>query len=186
MADKEESLEERARKLDRQALDKMGDNVSLATRGPNLIFAERSDVRCPLCQEYFDKRYDVARSNFAKRKIFVLVCHTDKVGILEMDPHVGQWEAALVGNKIACPACDTDMRFFCTSAPFVKAKCPKKDCGATITSVSPKKELGLTLIPTTAKDGEGKAVGGVLAPGASKDALGAPEGPLDGQGRLLH
>lgn len=144
---KNKSLEERARELDRGALDKIGDAVTLNTRNPNFQFAEDTNIRCPLCEEKFEKMIDRVRSSMKKRKVYVLVCHRDKIACLENDPFVGKWESALKGEKIPCPGCNADMRFFCTALPYVKAKCPKKGCGATITSVSPNKELGLTIIP---------------------------------------
>lgn len=143
---KEESLEERAKKLDRSFLDKVGERVALNTR--KLIHVGDSDVRCPLCFEPFEKRYD------QHRKLFVYVCHTDKIGIRCDDPFVGKWEGALEGDKIPCPACNADMRFFCTSVGYFKAKCYKKGCGATLSTADPDKKMGTTIIPARHPEGE--------------------------------
>lgn len=61
----------------------------------------------------------------------VFVCHFCKIGIACNDPMVGKWEEVYAkGEKILCPACDTEMRFFCTSTGFMLAKCPVKKCQA--------------------------------------------------------
>ncbi len=61
----------------------------------------------------------------------VFLCHHCKIGIACNDPFVGHWEEAYAkGEKIMCPACDHEMRFFCTSTGFVLAQCPVKKCRA--------------------------------------------------------
>ncbi len=85
-------------------------------------------VRCPLCHGFFDKRYDEAR------RVFVLLCERDKIGIRCDDPFVGTWDQAYAaGEKIMCHACNSEMRYFATSKGFIKTKCPKPKCAATQT-----------------------------------------------------
>jgi len=68
--------------------------------------------------------YDVIRG------IKVFACHKDEIKIAVTDPLVGKWEEKR--EKIPCPLCDTNMRVFFTSVGFMKAKCPKKTCGAVV------------------------------------------------------
>ncbi len=59
----------------------------------------------------------------------VFLCHHCKIGIACNDPMVGNWEAVYAqGEKILCPACDHEMRYFCTSTGFMLAQCPVKKC----------------------------------------------------------
>lgn len=140
MNDKEKSIEQRAAELNRAALDRIAEKVAFDTRANRLHRVNDASVRCPLCREFFEKMYD------GIRKIFVYVCHTDKVGIACADPFVGRWDEGLKGDKIECPACNADMRFFCTSTGYVKAKCPKPKCGATLGTASPDRKPGTTII----------------------------------------
>lgn len=100
--------------------------------------------RCPLCHEFFEKMYD------GIRKIFVYACHNDKVAIACGDPFVGRWDQALEnsGGKIECPACNAEMRYFATSTGFMKAKCPKKGCGATVGNAEPDRDKKQIVIAT--------------------------------------
>ncbi len=75
----------------------------------------------------------------------VFLCHHCKIGIACNDPMVGKWEEVYAkGEKILCPACDFEMRFFCTSTGFMLAQCPKKKCRARMQLSAPdrKKEEG--------------------------------------------
>ena len=91
--------------------------------------------RCPLCVNN-----ERTREHFMEKKYtehyggcFIFVCEVYKVAIRVDDPFVGKWEAAYAkAGKIACPNCDADMRYFCTSVGFMKAVCPKKSCGASL------------------------------------------------------
>jgi hypothetical protein len=68
----------------------------------------------------------------------VFVCHHCKIGIACNDPFVGRWEEAYAkGEKILCPACDHEMRFFCTSTGFMLAQCPVKKCRSRMQLSSP-------------------------------------------------
>ena len=81
----------------------------------------QSPPRCPLCFAPMELNYEPVR------KIKVLVCKRDRIGINIMDPLVGKWEQKR--EKISCPNCNADMRVFFTSVGYMKAKCPKKGCG---------------------------------------------------------
>lgn len=90
--------------------------------------------RCPLCHGFFEKEY------VPERRMLVWACHKDRIAINVHDPFVGRWDQALAnqdGGKIECPACNADMRFFCTSTGFMKALCPKRSCGAAMTNSEP-------------------------------------------------
>lgn len=68
----------------------------------------------------------------------VFLCHHCKIGVACNDPFVGRWEEAYAkGEKIMCPACDHEMRYFCTSTGFMLAQCPVKDCRARMQLSSP-------------------------------------------------
>lgn len=99
-------------------------------------------IRCPLCLKFMQKKYDGARH------IFILACDNDRVAIAVDDPFVGKWEAALErekGGKIPCPVCGTDTRYFCTSTGYMKAKCPKKGCGASLATAEPDRPRATTI-----------------------------------------
>lgn len=88
--------------------------------------------RCPLCHKQMIQRYDEVKH------MFVYTCHDDRVDIAVDDPFVGRWEEALQrAGKIECPNCNADMRYFATSTGFMKAKCVKKGCGATLSNMEP-------------------------------------------------
>lgn len=89
--------------------------------------------RCPLCHEMMEKSYVL------ERNIFVYKCDGDRIAIACDDPFVNRWDEALEnsGGKIECPMCNADMRYFATSTGFMKAVCPKKSCGATLSNAEP-------------------------------------------------
>jgi len=74
-------------------------------------------------------QHDVASGRFA------FGCHLDKIAISATDPLINRW-ATHGTEKIPCPMCNADMRVFFTSTGYMKAKCPKKGCGATIASAN--------------------------------------------------
>ena len=92
---------------------------------------------CPLCRELMERRYVLMRN------AFVWECAPDDVRILVDDPMVGKWDAVLdampAEERPRCPrpGCDTPMRVFTNSAEFLKAKCPKKGCGAVMQTTEP-------------------------------------------------
>lgn len=92
---------------------------------------------CPLCLNKMVRAYE------ASRHIYVYACHIDKVAIHVNDPFVNNWDQAYEnamksrGVKIECPVCNAEMRYFATSTGFMKAKCPKKGCGATVHTSEP-------------------------------------------------
>ena len=135
----QETVHGGAAELDRAHLDKISDSVVLDRS--RLWRAEDSNIRCPLCLGKFEKMYDGAR------RIFIYACHTDKIAIACGDPFVGKWAGAMKDETMPCPACNADMRFFCTSTGFMKAKCPKKGCGATLGTAQPDRKPGVTTIP---------------------------------------
>jgi hypothetical protein len=92
--------------------------------------------RCPLCHDMMEKSYVV------ERRIFVYKCDKDLVAISCDDPFVNRWdEAHAKAGKIECPVCNaTDTRYFCTSTGFMKMKCVKKSCGATLSNAEPDRD----------------------------------------------
>lgn len=139
MEHEEKTLEERADALDRDALDRRGD--VLVVDPTKFERVDESKIWCPLCLKKFEKMYD------GKRGVFVYACHTDKIATQVDDPWIGHWPKALAGEKIECSACNAEMRFFCTFKGFVKAVCPKKGCGATLSSAKPGQKTGVSVIP---------------------------------------
>lgn len=86
-------------------------------------------VECPLCLKPMIHEYAPAW------KVYVLICHTDKVTIAAEDPMVGKWDKFQhEGGEVECPACNAYMRVFATSDGYVKCKCPKPKCGASVAS----------------------------------------------------
>lgn len=97
---------------------------------------------CPLCKELMVEKYE------SLRHIFIYACDKDAVAIAVDDPFVGKWDAAHEkAGKIECPACNADMVFFCTSTGFMKAKCPKKKCGCTVSSAEPDRNKQARVVP---------------------------------------
>lgn len=85
----------------------------------------------------------------------VFLCHFCRIGIACNDPFVGHWEEAYAkGEKIFCPACDHEMRFFCTSTGYMLAQCPVKTCRAKMELSSPDRKKDMANAPQlTDKDG---------------------------------
>lgn len=72
----------------------------------------------------------------------VFVCHYCKIGIACNDPMVDRWEEVYAkGEKIPCPACDHEMRFFSTSTGFMLAQCPVKVCRSRMQLSQPDRRL---------------------------------------------
>lgn len=95
--------------------------------------------RCPLCHSWMEKKWE------PNRGFFIFACDTPgscKIAIRVDDPFVGKWDAALekVEGGVPCPneQCQRPMRFFCTSADFMKGYCPK--CKATISNAAPDRD----------------------------------------------
>ncbi len=92
-----------------------------------IIRLNDSPIRCPLCHEFLEKSYDDAR------RVFILHCRKDNVGIRCDDPLAGRWEEArsrVDPADLECPNCNAAMRFFATSVGHMKMVCPKKTCRA--------------------------------------------------------
>ena len=103
---------------------------------------------CPLCHKLMEKEYILLRN------MFVFACAEDRIAIACDDPMVGKWDAAHEkAGKITCVVCDTVVRFFATSIGYMKVKCPKKKCGATMSNSEPDR---IKPAPSTATE-EGKA-----------------------------
>lgn len=87
---------------------------------------------CPLCHKAMEREYVI------QRNMFVWKCDKDRVAIAVDDPMVGKWDRAHEqAGKVECPACNASMRFFSTSIGFMKAVCPKKKCGASLSNAEP-------------------------------------------------
>ena len=72
----------------------------------------------------------------------VFLCNFCKIGIACNDPMVGHWEEVYAkGEKIFCPACDHEMRFFCTSTGFMLAQCPVKTCRSRMQLSAPDRKV---------------------------------------------
>lgn len=90
---------------------------------PRIPKAITKNIRCPLCYASFDRKW------LDSRQAEAFFCHFCKITIMCNDPFVGRWEEAYAkGEKIFCPACDTEMRFFATSTGYMLAQCPVKTC----------------------------------------------------------
>lgn len=114
-----------------------------------IIRLNDSAVRCPLCHEFFVKKYDPTRN------IFILACDTPltcKIAIALSDPMIGKWDMAhAAAGKVPCVICDdTNTRYFCTSTGFVKMVCIKKGCGATMSNALPDRDKK-TIVATPEK-----------------------------------
>lgn len=103
-------------------------------------------------------------------------CHFCKIAIACNDPFVGRWEEAYAkGEKIMCPACDHEMRFFATSTGYMLAQCPVKKCRSRM-------ELSA---PDRSKDAANQqlfdSAGNPIALPNVNDAIATPETPALGQ-----
>lgn len=98
------------------------------------------------------------------------MCHFDKIIIMANDPMVGRWEEVYAkGEKILCPACDHEMRYFCSSTGYMQAKCPVKKCQAKVETTNPDRLYNEA--PLTNSAGEPIALPGV------NRAIATPEAP---------
>lgn len=108
----------------------------------------------------------------------VFLCHFDKIGIACNDPMVGKWEEVYAkGEKILCPACDHEMRFFCTSTGFMLAKCPVKKCQAKMQLSQPDRRETASQTKTLF-DADGREL---ALPNIDR-AIATPDAPAIGQG----
>ena len=103
------------------------------------------------------------------------LCHFCKIAISCSDPFVGRWEEAYSkGEKITCPRCDYEMRFFCTATGYMQAKCPVKKCGAKMETAEPdRKKQDKELATLFDEHGREIALPGVDRPIASPSDLSA-------------
>ena len=94
-----------------------------------IVRLNESAVRCPLCHEFFVKKYD------SKSNQFILACDspmTCGIAIAIGDPFIGLWDKALErsAEKIECVRCNANMtRYFCTATGFIKVVCVRKKMG---------------------------------------------------------
>ena len=97
------------------------------------------------------------------------LCHFCKISIGVNDPFVGRWDEAYAkGEKILCPACDHEMRFFCTSTGYMLAQCPVKKCRSRMELSAPDRKEGDAKLYDAA--GQEIAVVGVDRPIATPEA----------------
>lgn len=97
---------------------------------------------CPLCEKRMVEKYEELRH------IFIYACDTDLIAIAVDDPFVGKWDAAAEkAGIVECPACNANMKFFCTSTGFMKSKCPKKKCGCTMSTAEPERNKEARVVP---------------------------------------
>lgn len=93
----------------------------------------------------FDIENNRTKRDQAKRKLeimdaalkrgitYVFSCHHCKIACAANDPFAGRWEQVYASvGKENCPACDTEMRFFCTATGVAILDCPAKKCRARI------------------------------------------------------
>lgn len=127
----------------------------------------------------------------------VFLCHFCKTGIGANDPMVGKWEEVYAkGEKIFCPACEHEMRFFCTSTGFMLAQCPVKACRSRMQLSAPDRqatsdqklydsagnEIALPNIDRAIATPENPAIGQVGGAGADAALPGEVTLPLPGEG----
>ena len=121
-------------------------------------------VQCPLCRGWFTARWH------PQRKIYILFCDFDKIAVAANDPFVGRWDEEYAkGEKIFCPACDHEMRYFCSSTGAMVAVCPKKKCRTRVENLQPDRRKEAKLLD---KDGRDITPPGVDRPVASPDKPG--------------
>lgn len=99
------------------------------------------NVRCPLCFAV------MARNWIPSRKAEALLCHFCKITIMANDPFVNRWEEVYnKGEKMGCPACGHEMRFFCTATGYMQMKCPVKKCQTKCENSMPDRKEGETAL----------------------------------------
>lgn len=108
----------------------------------------------------------------------VFLCHHCKIGIACNDPMVGNWEEVYAkGEKLMCPACDHEMRFFCTSTGFMLAQCPVKKCRSRMQLSQPDRKA-VDASTTKLYDAQGNEL---ALPNIDR-AIATPDAPAIGQG----
>lgn len=107
----------------------------------------------------------------------VFLCHFCKIGIACNDPMVGRWEEVYAkGEKLMCPACEHEMRYFCTSTGFMLAQCPVKKCRSRMQLSQPDRKA-VAAETTKLYDPQG----GEILPNIDR-AIATPDAPAIGQG----
>ncbi len=138
--------------------------------------------RCKTCDRENDKRglrkakrwLEILSASIKAGAADIFACHFCKIGIACNDPFVGRWEEAYAkGEKIFCPACEHEMRFFCTSTGFMLAACPVKKCQSRMQLSAPDRQAGGAAIA----DAQGNAI---ALPNIDR-AISTPEDMTDGQ-----
>jgi hypothetical protein len=84
--------------------------------------------QCPFCR--MKMLEDVVRKN--GKKIWIWVCHRDKIAVAQTDPCVGKWDDPK-REIVPCPNCNANMLTFFTSTGYFLAKCPKTKCRCSVT-----------------------------------------------------
>lgn len=105
------------------------------------------------------------------------MCRFCKIAISCNDPVIGRWEEVYTkGEKILCPRCDHEMRFFCTSTGYMQAKCPVRSCQTKMETSEPdRKKEDKELSALVDQHGRKVAIPGVDRP------IATPEDPSAGQ-----
>ena len=108
--------------------------------------------QCPLCLQRMQRVYIPSRGFHA------FVCHRDQIAIRVSDPLVGKWH--LKKEKIACPNCQDDMRYFFTSTGYKKAVCVRKGCQMALVEHEPDEvaKRQKAMDANDVKNAKGKAV----------------------------
>ena len=121
---------------------------------------------CPLCIKNANAtEHHMERHYVAARNLLVFKCDRYKVAIRVDDPFVGLWEKvldrmdpeSLEGLRCPMPKCRTAMRYFATSVGYMKAACPAKGCGATMSAGESERKPLEKSLPEAAESGEGEA-----------------------------
>jgi hypothetical protein len=94
----------------------------------------KDELKIKLIRDWGEKLEESLKADAAE----AFLCHFCKIAVSCNDPFVGKWEEAYSkGEKIFCPNCEHEMRFFCTSTGYMQAKCPVKKCQAKWESAEP-------------------------------------------------
>ena len=125
---------------------------------------------CPLCLKNANAiEHHMDRHWVEARRLIVFKCDRWKVAIRVDDPFVGLWEKVLAkmdhetldGPRCPVATCRTPMRYFCTSAGYMKAACPTKGCGASMSAgevkEKPLEQVRKTSLLEAAESNEGQA-----------------------------
>ena len=109
---------------------------------PNAYYLTTKLPWCPLCQKKMEKKFIFERNKWVYCCFRTLMCH---IAIAIDDPFVGKWEQLNeLNGHVPCPrgGCGENMRYFSTSTGAMKAVCPRKTCGASITNINVDKQEG--------------------------------------------